>query len=143
MKTFFSESENNTSLIAAEFATELRGGDVVAFRGGMGMGKTTFTRHLAKALGFTGEASSPTFAIINEYSGGRLNVYHFDMYRIETFDDLYSTDFFAYCEMGGVVVCEWSENIENVLPENFIKISISKGEDDTTRIFEIEGLDLW
>ena len=139
---FISKSEKDTALLAEKIAEKLKPNDFIAFFGGMGMGKTTFTRHLAKALGFEGEASSPTFAIINEYSGGRLNVYHFDMYRIETFDDLYSTDFFAYCEMGGVVVCEWSENIENVLPENFIKISISKGEDDTTRIFEIEGLDL-
>ena len=80
--------------------------------------------------------------IINEYIGGRLNVYHFDMYRIETFDDLYSTNFFEYCEMGGVVVCEWSENIENVLPENHVKISISHGENENTRVFEIEGLDI-
>jgi len=122
-------------------AAFLKNGDIIAYRGGLGMGKTTFIRHLAKALGFEGEASSPTFAIINEYIGGKLPVYHFDMYRIETFDDLYSTDFFGYCEKGGVVVCEWSENIENVIPENHIKITISGGENETTRIFEIEGLD--
>lgn len=139
---FISKSEKDTKLIAEKIADKLKPNDFIAFFGGMGMGKTTFTRYLVKALGYEGEASSPTFAIINEYNGGRLNVYHFDMYRIETFDDLYSTDFFNYCEMGGVVVCEWSENIENVLPESHIKLTICGGEDETTRIFEIEGLDL-
>lgn len=138
---FISRSENDTKLIAEKIADRLKPNDFIAFFGGMGMGKTTFTRYLVKALGYEGEAYSPTFAIINEYNGGRLNVYHFDMYRIETFDDLYSTDFFSYCEKGGVVVCEWSENIENVLPENYIKLTISSAENETTRIFEIEGLD--
>lgn len=142
MVKFISNCENDTKEIAEKVAKALKPNDFIAFFGGMGMGKTTFTRHLAKALGFEGEASSPTFAIINEYIGGKLNVYHFDMYRIETFDDLYSTNFFEYCEMGGVVVCEWSENIENVLPENHVKISISHGEDENTRVFEIEGLDI-
>ena len=132
----------DTAKLAERIANSLHGGECIAFSGGMGMGKTTFTRSLAKSLGYEGDVQSPTFAIVNEYIGGRLNVYHFDMYRIETFDDLYSTDFFAYCEMGGVVVCEWSENIENVLPENHVKISISHGEDENTRVFEIEGLDI-
>lgn len=142
MIRFISNSENDTKNLAEKIAEKLNPNDFIALFGGMGMGKTTFTRHLAKALGFDGEASSPTFAIINEYNGGRLPVYHFDMYRIETFDDLYSTNFFEYCEMGGVVICEWSENIENVLPDNYIKISISQGENENQRIFEIEGLEL-
>ena len=142
MIRFISNSENDTKNLAEKIAEKLNPNDFIALFGGMGMGKTTFTRHLAKALGYIGEASSPTFAIINEYNGGRLPVYHFDMYRIETFDDLYSTNFFEYCEMGGVVVCEWSENIENVLPDNYIKISISQGENENQRIFEIEGLEL-
>ena len=142
MIRFISNSENDTKNLAEKIAEKLNPNDFIALFGGMGMGKTTFTRHLAKALGFDGEASSPTFAIINEYNVGRLPVYHFDMYRIETFDDLYSTNFFEYCEMGGVVICEWSENIENVLPDNYIKISISQGENENQRIFEIEGLEL-
>lgn len=142
MTKFVSYSENDTKIIAEKIAEKLKPNDFIAFFGGMGMGKTTFTRHLAKALGYEGEASSPTFAIINEYNGGRLSLYHFDMYRIETFDDLYSTNFFEYCEMGGVVVCEWSENIENVIPKDHIAITISQGENETSRIFEIEGIDL-
>ena len=142
MNIFVSKSEKDTAEFARLVADKLKAGDFIAFFGGMGMGKTTFTRHLAKALGYSGEASSPTFAIINEYCGGRLDVYHFDMYRIETFDDLYSTNFFEYVEMGGVVVCEWSENIENVLPENHIEITISGADDENTRIFEIKGLEI-
>lgn len=142
MTKLISNSEKDTKQIAEKIAKELKPNDFIALFGGMGMGKTTFTRHLSHALGYEGEASSPTFAIINEYNGGRLPVYHFDMYRIETFDDLYSTNFFEYCEMGGVVVCEWSENIENVLPEKYIKITISQGENENSRIFEIKGLNL-
>lgn len=142
MTRFISNSEKSTKNLAEKIAERLNPNDFIALFGGMGMGKTTFTRHLAKALGYEGEASSPTFAIINEYNGGRQPVYHFDMYRIETFDDLYSTNFFEYCEMGGVVVCEWSENIENVLPEYYIKISILQGENENQRVFEIEGLNL-
>lgn len=142
MVRYISNSEKETKNLAEKIADKLKPNDFIALFGGMGMGKTTFTRHLAKAIGYDGEASSPTFAIINEYNGGRLPVYHFDMYRIETFDDLYSTNFFEYCEMGGVVVCEWSENIENVLPENYIKISILQGENENQRVFEIEGLNL-
>lgn len=142
MSKFVSKSEKDTAEFASRVAKKLKSGDFIAFFGGMGMGKTTFTRHLAKALEYSGEASSPTFAIINEYRGGRLDIYHFDMYRIETFDDLYSTNFFEYTEMGGVVVCEWSENIENVLPENHIEITISGTDESDTRIFEIKGLDV-
>lgn len=137
---FISNSENDTKNIAETIAENLKPNDFIALFGGMGMGKTTFTRHLAKALGYNGEVSSPTFAIINEYNGGRLPIYHFDMYRIETFDDLYSTNYFEYCEMGGICICEWSENIENVLPDDYIKITISKGENENSRIFEVNGL---
>lgn len=137
---FISNSEKDTKKIAETIAEKLKPNDFIAFFGGMGMGKTTITRYLAKALGYNGEVSSPTFAIVNEYNGGRLPIYHFDMYRIETFDDLYSTNFFEYCEMGGVCICEWSENIENVLPDDYIKITISKGENDNSRIFEVNGL---
>ncbi len=137
---FISNSENDTKNIAETIAEKLKPNDFIALFGGMGMGKTTFTRHLAKALGYDGEVSSPTFAIINEYNGGKLPIYHFDMYRIETFDDLYSTNYFEYCEMGGICICEWSENIENVLPDDYIKITISKGENENSRIFEVNGL---
>ena len=140
MKTFFSESENNTSLIAAEFATELRGGDVVAFRGGMGMGKTVFVRSCVKTLGVDADVSSPTFSIVNDY-GGDINIYHFDMYRVESWDSLYSTGFFDYMNERSILFIEWSENIENVLPENTIYVDFSLGENVSERKIEISGGD--
>ena len=103
------------------------------------MGKTAFTRGLCRGLGVDDGVSSPTFALVNEYSG-KFNIYHFDMYRVTTWDDLYSTGFFDYIDTG-VLVIEWSENIEGALPDNALKITISRGENDDQRIFEIEGTD--
>jgi len=118
MEVFMSDSPIRTEEIAATFAERLKGGEVVAFRGDLGMGKTCFTRGLAAGLGYSGEVTSPTFALINEYIGGRVPLYHFDMYRISSWEELYSSGFFEYIEEGGIVAAEWSENIENALPEN-------------------------
>ena len=129
---FVSNSPAETKKIAADLAETLQGGEVIAFYGDLGMGKTCFVTGLADGLGFTGEVSSPTFAIINEYLGGRLNLYHFDMYRVTGWDDLYSTGYFEYMESGGVLAVEWSENIEAALPDNTIRITI-KRLDETKR----------
>lgn len=130
--TYVSNSPTETKKIASELATKLNGGEVIAFYGDLGQGKTCFVTGLAEGLGFNGEVSSPTFAIINEYIGGRLNLYHFDMYRVSGWDDLYSTGYFDYMESDGVLAVEWSENIENALPDNSIKITI-KRLDETKR----------
>jgi len=132
MKKYLSDTPEKTEEIAYQFGTTLCGGEVVAFRGGLGMGKTCFTRGLAKGLGFNGAVTSPTFALINEYRGGRLDLYHFDMYRISTWDELYSCGYFEYLESGGVIAAEWSENIESALPDNTIYVEI-KAIDDNTR----------
>lgn len=135
---YICSSPDETEQLAQSTAAALRGGECIAFFGGMGMGKTAFTKALAKALGYDGAVSSPTFSIVNEYVGGRLNIYHFDMYRVRSYDDLYSTAFFEYCDdKNGVVVCEWSENIQNVLPDGYIKIEIERGEQENCRIFTI------
>ena len=118
---YISNSPCDTKKIARELAAQFKGGEVVAFYGDLGLGKTCFVKGLAEGLGYTGDVSSPTFAIINEYLGGRLNLYHFDMYRVTGWDDLYSTGYFEYMEAGGVLAIEWSENIENALPEDVIK----------------------
>lgn len=134
---FVSNSPADTKKIASQLAKTLQGGEVIAFYGDLGMGKTCFVTGLAEGLEFTGEVSSPTFAIINEYLGGRLALYHFDMYRVSGWEDLYTTGFFEYMESGGVLAVEWSENIENALPDNTIKVTI-KQLDDTSREITID-----
>lgn len=135
--TVITNSPAETRKFAQDLASTLQGGEVIAFYGDLGLGKTCFVTGLAEGLGFTGEVSSPTFAIINEYLGGRLDLYHFDMYRVSGWDDLYTTGYFEYMESGGVLAVEWSENIESALPENFIKVTI-KRLDETSREISVE-----
>ena len=134
-----SKSPNQTEEYAMKLGKRLNGGEVIAFFGGLGMGKTRFTSGLAKGMGIDEYVSSPTFALVNEYEG-EIPLCHFDMYRITTFDDLCSTGFFDYLDNGSVLAIEWSENIENALPENkLIKIEIIKGESDDERIIRMSG----
>lgn len=140
MIKIFSNSAEDTEAIGRKIAQKLNGTEVIALFGGLGMGKTAFTRGLASALDVEDGVSSPTFSLVNEYHG-KYSIYHFDMYRVTTWDDLYSTGFFDYIN-NGVLVIEWSENIEGALPEDCIKINIHKGQSDNERIFEIEGVDL-
>ena len=130
MKQYLSHSTEETEQIAADFAAGLHSGDVIAYRGPMGAGKTAFTRGLCRGLGLADHVSSPTFALVHQYGNGSRALYHFDMYRVETFDDLYSTGFFDYLDYGGILAIEWSENIEAVLPENTITVEIRKVEAD-------------
>ena len=140
MTTVITNSAQETEQLGERLAKQLNGAETVALFGGLGMGKTAFTRGLCRGLG-TGEVvSSPTFALVNEYTG-RCPVYHFDMYRVTTWDDLYSTGFFDY-EGNGVLVIEWSENIEGALPGDAIRVTIERGEHDEQRVFTIEGVEL-
>lgn len=141
MQDITTSSAAETENLAEKMAERLSGGEVIALFGGMGMGKTAFTRGLARGLGIQDGVSSPTFALIHEYNG-RLNVYHFDMFRVTSWDDLYSTGFFDYLENGGVLVIEWSENIEAALPQGAIRIEIRQGLNEDERIFHIEGMEL-
>lgn len=136
MKKYISHSPSDTENIASEIAASLKGDEVLAMFGTLGMGKTAFVRGLAVGLGNTSEISSPTFAIVHDY-GGNPHLYHFDMYRINTWDDLYSTGFFDYLDMGGILAVEWSENIENVLPDGYIRIQFEKGDNDNDRIITV------
>lgn len=140
MNRFITNSAEETEQLGERIASKLKGTEVIALFGGLGMGKTAITRGLARGLGADDVVSSPTFALVNEYSG-RVPVYHFDMYRVTSWDDLYSTGFFDYLDTG-VLVIEWSENIEGALPENALRITISRGENDNQRIFDIEGVTL-
>ncbi|MBQ8503395.1 MAG: tRNA (adenosine(37)-N6)-threonylcarbamoyltransferase complex ATPase subunit type 1 TsaE [Clostridia bacterium] len=141
MLKFHSKSTEETENFAAELVQKIGGGTVIAFFGGLGMGKTAFTRGLARGMGITDDVSSPTFAIVNDY-GGKPPLVHFDMYKVSTWEDLYSSGFFDYCDMGAVLAVEWSENIENALPENTVRVYIEKGNSENERIITVEGMNI-
>lgn len=124
---------------AKKLGSSLRGGEIIAYFGGLGMGKTTFTSGLCEGYGINAEVSSPTFALVNEYGNKDKKIYHFDMYRISGFEDLCSTGFFDYLDTNAVLAIEWSENIENALPENYIRLEIERGDSDESRIFKLSG----
>lgn len=138
MTEFVSKSEKETQEFASCFAKKLSRGSVIAFEGDLGAGKTAFTRGLAEGLGCKDSVSSPTFAIVNEYDG-EIPLFHFDMYRIETFSELYSIGFFEYLERGGVCAIEWSENIYSALPDDAIFVSIEKISENERKITVTEG----
>ncbi len=139
MVQVISNSPKETELFAEKLGKALQGGEVVAYFGGLGMGKTRFTAGLARGMGINDDVSSPTFSLVHEYDGEK-PLYHFDMYRITTFEDLCSTGFFDYLDWGGVLAVEWSENIENALPEEkLIKIEIMRGENDEQRVLRMSG----
>lgn len=127
-------SRLETEAFAESFAKTVGNGAVLAMKGDLGAGKTCFTYGFAKGLGFSGDVCSPTFAIVNEYHGGRLPIYHFDMYRVSGWEDLYTTGYFEALESGGVLVVEWSENIEAALPDDAITVTISKLDENMRRI---------
>ncbi len=138
---YTSNSPEDTARIAAEIASQLRAGDIILYEGDMGAGKTTFTKGLAAALGITDPVTSPTFALVNEYTEGRLPLFHFDLYRIDSYDDLYAIGFLDYLDRGGIIAAEWSENIEGLEQElsgdstrTILKIRIEKSGESERRI---------
>ncbi|NTV89547.1 MAG: tRNA (adenosine(37)-N6)-threonylcarbamoyltransferase complex ATPase subunit type 1 TsaE [Clostridiales bacterium] len=118
-------SAEETAEAGERLGRTLRAGDVVCLSGGLGAGKTAFAGGLAKALGISGYITSPTFSIVNEYSGS-LALYHFDVYRIADADEMYEIGFEEYLDAGGVVAIEWAENIEGIIPEKHIRVRIDK-----------------
>lgn len=131
-------SPEETVSFAEQIGKLLHGGDVVAYRGGLGAGKTTFTRGLAVGMGLPDEVSSPTFALVNEYRGKNVTMYHFDMYRIMNAEALETTGFYDYMSEDSVIVCEWTENIEGCLPKNVVNITIEHMGEDVREI-TVEG----
>ena len=124
---YLSHSAEETEAIGEALGRQLRGGSVVAYRGGLGMGKTAFTRGLARGLGCRGRVTSPTFTIVNEYNG-TTPLFHFDMYRLEDEDALFDIGWDDYLERGGVCAVEWSENVENALPSDTVYVTIRRDE---------------
>ena len=138
MKEFYSKNLSDTDAIAAEIASLLKPGDVLALYGEMGAGKTAFVRGLVKALcpECLPLVHSPTFAIVNEYEGDTLTVYHYDLYRITDEDDLYSTGYFDRWGGKGSVVTEWSELIDGAIPADAYRLRIEKA-GETERKFTL------
>lgn len=132
-------SPEETIDAAKKLGSMLHAGDIIAYKGGLGAGKTTFTRGLAIGLGLGDNVFSPTFSLVNEYKGKNISLYHFDMYRISGEDDLESTGFYDYPFEDNIVAVEWSENITDFLPENTIYITISRIDDDTREIIIENG----
>ncbi len=143
MIEIISESLEKTENIGKAIASKLSGTEVIALFGELGAGKTALTRGICQGLNIKDNVCSPTFAIVNEYSG-KYKVYHFDMYRVNGIDDLSSTGYFDYLNTG-ILIIEWSENIKEFLPDDAIKVTIkySGVENERMLIFEgVEGIDV-
>ena len=138
MEQYKVTSLEETRKLACEIASRITRPTVIAYYGGLGAGKTTFSRFLAESMGSTDEVTSPTFAMVHEYRG-RMPIYHFDMYRVSDYDELYSTGYYDYLDTG-VMLIEWSENIEQELPENYLKLTIDHGEEENDRVITLERI---
>ncbi len=136
---FITNSPAETEAVGAALGRCLRPGALLAFRGGLGAGKTAFTRGIAAGLGCTEPVTSPTYTIVNEYPGGRLPLFHFDMYRLRSSEDLWDIGWEDYLERGGICAVEWSENVADAM-ENPITVTIEPL-GDTARRITIEGGD--
>ena len=133
------ENTAQTEALGQQLGRTLAPGSVVAFRGGLGMGKTAFTRGLAQGLGCTGRVTSPTFTIVNEYRGN-IPLFHFDMYRLDSSDALFDIGWEDYLDRGGVCAVEWSENVADAMPEGTVYVTIRRSpEGENARIITITG----
>ncbi len=131
--TIISKSADETFNVGLNLAGKLSPGDVIAFHGDLGAGKTVFVRGLAHGLGLDARVTSPTFTIVNEYNG-KIPLFHFDMYRLSGSDELFEIGWEDYLGRGGICAVEWSEITEDAFPENTINIYITKIDDDTREI---------
>ena len=139
---FITRSPDETQALGGRLAEALTGGEVIAFTGDLGAGKTAFVSGMAQALGVDERVTSPTFTIVNEYEGGRLPLFHFDMYRLGSADELFHIGWEDYLARGGVCAVEWSENVDEAIEEDAIRVSITRGETENSRIITIEGVAL-
>lgn len=139
---YMTHSAQQTQQLGEKLGTVLTAGAVVAFTGDLGAGKTAFTRGLAEGLGIAMQVTSPTFTIVNEYEGGRLALFHFDMYRLGSSEELYDIGWEDYLSRGGVCAVEWSERIADVLEDDCIRVDIRRGAGENERIIHITGIAL-
>ena len=134
---FITNSPEETEAVGFALGQRLMPGTVIAYRGDLGAGKTAFTRGLARGLGVQDMVTSPTYTIVNEYLGGRMPLFHFDMYRLGSSDELFDIGWEDYLDRGGVCAVEWSENVDDAM-ENPIVITIFRTGEESRRIL-IEG----
>ena len=132
-------SPAETEAVGAALGRILPPGTVIAYRGDLGAGKTAFTRGLARGLGADDMVTSPTYTIVNEYLSGRMPLFHFDMYRLRSADDLWDIGWEDYLDRGGVCAVEWSENVREAM-ENAVTVRIEKAGEESRRI-TVEGVD--
>ena len=132
-------SPEETDAVGRKLAAQLRPGDVLAYYGDLGAGKTAFTRGLAAGLGVTEQVTSPTYTIVNEYLSGRMPLFHFDMYRLRDADDLFDIGWEDFLRRGGVCAVEWSETIQEALEPDTIYVDIRRGAETNQRILTIRG----
>ena len=139
MMQITTHSADETQALGQKLASRLAPGDVIAYFGDLGAGKTAFTRGLAQGLGITDPVTSPTYTIVNEYLSGRIPLFHFDMYRLSSSDELFDIGWEVYLSRGGVCAVEWSENVEDAL-QDAIRVTIEKDADEPdTRHITITG----
>ena len=139
---FFSHSVSETEELGCRLASVLSPGAVVAYQGGLGMGKTAFTRGLARGLDCRSRVTSPTFTIVNEYEG-RIPLFHFDMYRLPDENALFDIGWEDYLDRGGVCAVEWSEQVADAMPVDTVYVTIARHpQQEDWRIITIEGADV-
>ena len=134
---YYTNSPEETEAVGQLLASRLRPGTVIAFEGDLGAGKTAFTRGLARGLGATDRVTSPTYTIVNEYLGGKMPLFHFDMYRLGSSDELFDIGWEDYLERGGICAVEWSENVRDAM-EGALTVRIEKT-GETSRTITLEG----
>ena len=138
---FFTDSPKETEKVGQALGAVLQPGTVLAYEGDLGAGKTAFTRGLARGLGAAEAVTSPTYTIVNEYLSGRIPLFHFDMYRLSSADDLWDIGWEDYLDRGGVCAVEWSENVAEAM-EGAIRVRIEKTGEESRKITIEGGVDL-
>ena len=140
-KEYTTAGEEQTEALGFRLGQLIQPGAVIAYTGDLGAGKTAFTRGLARGLGIPDRVTSPTFSIVNEYEGGRLPLFHFDMYRLSSSEELYDIGWEDYLARGGVCAVEWSEIVDDALEPDCIRVDIRRGERAQQRQITIEGVE--
>ena len=140
-KEYTTAGEEQTVALGVRLGQLIQPGAVIAYTGDLGAGKTAFTRGLARGLGIPDRVTSPTFTIVNEYEGGRLPLFHFDLYRLASSDELFEIGWEDYLRRGGVCAVEWSENAAGALERDTVRVDLRRGAEDGQRVITIQGVD--